>query len=110
MEFGSKVQMLRRNHNISQESLAAILKINRNYLSRIETGKSEPTLSVIRDIAKYFEVDVATLMDMDTNSLNSEEKIKRISNGCKYLLSDDLDFLIRVISVMREEYVKRGNK
>lgn len=107
MEFGSKVQALRRNHNISQESLAGILKINRNYLSRIETGKSEPTLSVIRDIAKYFEVDVATLMDMDTNSLNSEEKIKKISNGCRYLLDDDLNFLIRVISVMREEYVKR---
>ena len=109
MEFGNKVQMLRRNHNISQESLAAILKINRNYLSRIETGKSEPTLSVIKDIAKYFEIDVATLMDIDTNSLSSDEKIKRITNSCHYLLDDDLDFLIRMISIMREEYVKRDN-
>ena len=51
MDFGKKVQTLRKNHNISQENLAILLKINRNYLSRIETGKSEPTLSIIRDIA-----------------------------------------------------------
>ncbi len=108
MEFGNKIQLLRRSHNISQEKLAAILKINRNYLSRIETGKSEPTLSVIRDIAKYFEIDVATLMDIENSSTNSEEKIKKISSGCHYLLDDDLDFILRVISIMREEYVKRN--
>ena len=107
MEFGNKVQMLRRNHNISQESLAAILKVNRNYLSRVETGKSEPTLSIIKEIAKYFEVDVATLMDISNASVSSEEKIKKITNGCHHLLDSDLDFILRIISVMREEYVKR---
>ncbi len=110
MDFGNKVQMLRRNHNISQENLAAILKINRNYLSRIETGKSEPTLSVIRDIAKYFEVDVATMMDMNDEAISVQDKIKKINEGCHYLLDDDLDFIIRMISIMREEYVKRNIK
>ena len=43
MDFGSKIQMLRKNQGMSQETLAAILKINRNNLSRIETGKSEPS-------------------------------------------------------------------
>ena len=107
MDFGSKIQMLRKNNNLSQEKLAAILKINRNYLSRIETSKSEPSLSVLKDIAEYFKVDITTLMDIQINGSNSEEKIKKIVDGCKYLLGDDLDFLIRVISVMREEYVKK---
>ena len=110
MEFGNKVQILRKNHNISQENLASILKVNRNYLSRIETGKSEPTLSVIRDIAKYFGVDVASLMDMHNGTVSSEEKIKKIVSGCHHLLDDDLDFIIRIISVMREEYVKKDSK
>ena len=108
MDFGSKVQMLRKNCNLSQEKLAAILKINRNYLSRIETGKSEPSLSVLKDIAEYFKVDVTTLMDIQMNGSNTEEKIKEITEGCKYLLDDDLDFLLRIISVMREEYVKKN--
>lgn len=107
MEFGDKVQILRKNHNLSQENLANILKVNRNYLSRIETGKSEPTLSTIRDIAVFFKVDVASLLDIDKNNEGSEEKIKRINEGCRHLMNEDLDFLIRVISVMRKECVKK---
>lgn len=107
IEFGKKVQMLRKNHNISQENLAVLLKINRNYLSRIETGKSEPTLSVIRNIAAFFKVDVATLMDMKNSTEDISDKIKTITDGCQYLLGSDLDFIIRMISVMREEYVKK---
>ena len=107
MEFGKKVQMLRKNHNISQENLATLLKINRNYLSRIETGKSEPTLSIIKEIAIFFNIDVASLMDMNNANDDVKDKIKIITEGCNHLLGSDLDFLIRLISVMREEYVKK---
>ena len=107
MDFGNKVQVLRKSHGISQENLAAILKINRNYLSRIETGKSEPTLSIIKDIALYFNVDIASLMYINKNSEKHDDKIKKITEGCHYLMDDDLDFLIRVISIMRKECVKK---
>ena len=110
MEFGNKVQVLRKSHDLSQENLASILKINRNYLSRIETGKSEPTLSIIKDIALYFKVDVATLMNIDKSRENSENKIKQIVEGCHRLMDDDLDFLIRIISVMNNECVKKQYK
>lgn len=108
MDFGKKVQMLRKNNNLSQENLAVILRINRNYLSRIETGKSEPSLSVLKSIVEYFKVDVETLIDIKKNKGKVEDKIKKINEGCQHLLEDDLDFLIRIISVMREEYVKKG--
>lgn len=107
MEFGKKIQMLRKSQGISQENLAAILKINRNNLSRIETGKSEPTLSVIKGIVNYFKIDVASLMDLKGNPMDTKEKIKKINDECNYLLDSDLDFIIRLISVMRKEYVKR---
>lgn len=111
MEFGDKVKLLRKKHDLSQENLATILKINRNCLSRIETGKSEPSLSIIRDIAEYFKVDVASLMDIKNKKFDTKDKIKMIVDGCQYLMDDDLDFLIRVISVMRKEYVKyNGNE
>ena len=108
MDFGNKVQLLRKSHDLSQENLAAILKINRNYLSRIETGKSEPTLSIIREIAIFFHVDVASLMDIEKKHETSSEKIKRIATECHYLMDEDLDFLIRIISVMRNECVKKS--
>ena len=99
--------MLRKSHSLSQEKLAEILKINRNYLSRIETGKSEPTLSIIKNIVDYFNVDVASLMDIKNNNLNTKDKIKKINEECSYLLDNDLDLILRIISVMREEYVKK---
>mgnify|MGYP003295613078 CR=1 FL=1 len=89
MNFGTKVQMLRKNHGLSQEKLAIILNINRNYLSRIETSKSEPTLSVVRDIAKYFNIDVASLMNIE-DITSSKDKIKQITEGCNHLLDNDL--------------------
>lgn len=107
MDFGKKVQSLRKNHGISQENLASLIKINRNYLSRIETGKSEPTLSVIKRIATYFDVDVASLMDIKKSDMNFDEKIKMITDECSYLMDADLDLLIRLISIMKSEYVKK---
>lgn len=108
MNFGEKVQTLRRNNGISQEKLANELRINRNYLSRIETGKSEPDLSVIKNIATIFNVDVASLIGMENSNMSSEEKIKKINDDCKYLLEGDLDLLIRIISILREEYIKKN--
>ena len=107
MEFGEKIQMLRKSHGISQEALANILNINRNNLSRIETGKSEPNLSIIRDIAKYFNVDVASIVGISKDDISSKDKIKLISDNCNYLLDNDLDFLLRLTSTMREEFVKK---
>lgn len=108
MEFGKKIQMLRKSQGISQENLASILKINRNNLSRIETGKSEPTLSIIKNIVNYFNVDVISLMDLDNNFIDTKDKIKKISEECNHLLDNDLDFILRIISVMKEEYVKKN--
>lgn len=107
MKLGEKIQLMRKNHNISQENLAQALKINRNCLSRIETGKSEPSISVLKNLTKIFNVDIVSLLDMEDKKENSKEKIKTIYDGCQHLLNDDLDFLIRIISVMREEYVKK---
>ena len=47
MDLGSKIKNIRYNHNISQEEMAKILKINRNNLSRIETNKSLPTAEIL---------------------------------------------------------------
>ncbi len=106
MKLGEKIKFLRRGKNISQEELAAMLKINRNYLSRIETGKSDPTASVLKNIAKLFNVDLNSLLDINDADIENCNKIKYIVENCKYLNEKDLDFIVRIMTVMREEYVK----
>ena len=106
MKLGEKIKEIKKNKNISQESLAAMLKVNRNYLSRIETGKSEPSSSILKHIAEIFNIDLNTLLDINTDTLEKQEKINYIANSCKSLHDKDLDFMVRIITVMKEEYVK----
>lgn len=109
MKLGEKIKLLRKSKKISQEDLAGMLKINRNYLSRIETGKSEPNATVLKNIAKIFNIDLNSLLDVKEDNENSD-KIKYIIENCKYLNDKDLDFIVRIIIVMKEEYVKISTK
>ncbi len=108
VKIGDKIQALRKNNSMSQEDLAAELKINRNCLSRIETGKSEPSIAVVKNISKLFDIDISSLIDMDEEKKSNSEKIKTIAEGCKFLNENDLDFVIRLVSVLRAECVKKN--
>lgn len=109
MKIGEKIKILRKSSNISQEVLAQRLNVNRNCLSRVETGKVDPTITMVKDIATIFNVDIASLVDMKSGSMSYDDKIKLITEGCYYLTDKDLDFVIRMISIMREEYVRRSS-
>ena len=106
MKLGEKVKQLRKNKGISQEELAVMLKINRNYLSRIETGKSEPTSTILKHIAEIFKIDLNSLLEIKSDEDSTTNKMKYITENCKYLHEKDLEFIVRIITVMREEYVK----
>lgn len=110
MKLGEKIKQLRKSKGISQEDLASMLKINRNYLSRIETGKSEPTSSVLKNIAQIFSIDLNSLLDISEDGNKNTDKIRYIVDNCKQLHDKDLDFIVRIMSVMREEYVKINTK
>lgn len=106
MKLGDKIKYLRKNKGISQEELAAMLKINRNFLSRIETGKSEPNAGILKNIGLIFNVDINSLLDINNDEEQKINKIKYITENCKYLQEKDLEFIVRIITIMREEYVK----
>ena len=110
MKLGEKVKELRKTKNISQEQLANMLKINRNYLSRIETGKSEPTSGILNQLAEIFNIDLNSLLDITEEHQEKKEKIKYIEDNTKYLKDKDLDLIIRIMSIMKEEYVKINTK
>ena len=108
MDLGIKIKNLRDIEKISQEQLAKTLKINRNYLSRIETGKSEPTSSILKDLANIFNISIDSLLDISNNDTSNEDKIDLIYKRLKYLDNNDLVFLIRVTDVMTKEFVKKN--
>lgn len=114
MTLGTKIRNIRCNNKYSQEDMARILKVNRNYLSRIETSKSSPTPEVLVRIAEAFDISLDSLLGVNQNNADEErrrnEKIKKISNYCTYLSNQELDFVSNMLCVMSNNSKKDSIK
>jgi len=60
--LGERVRQLRRQRELSQESVAFDAGIHTNHLSAIERGEANPSFLVLVSIAKVLGVSVADLV------------------------------------------------
>lgn len=56
------LRMIRVFHDMSQKDLAARLEIAPSYLSEIEAGKKEPTLTLLRKYSEHFRIPMSSIM------------------------------------------------
>ena len=82
--FGLRVKRLRAEKLMTQEELAESCQLFRTYMSRIESGLANPTLTVIHALADGLGVQVQDLFDEAEASMavlplrvNSEKKTSR---------------------------------
>lgn len=62
IKLGYNLKKIRTKKKISQGRIAKELGVSRGFISTIENGKTNPTLSTIAKIAKAIEVSVGELM------------------------------------------------
>ena len=62
LRLGENLKQIRLQKNISQSDLAKILGVNKSYISNIENGKMNPTLSTIANLAQKLEVTTNELL------------------------------------------------
>jgi transcriptional regulator with XRE-family HTH domain len=60
--FGMRLKELREQKGLTQEALAEKIGVSRGYLSRLEMGRHDPSLSLLRRLARALMVDVAKLL------------------------------------------------
>lgn len=63
--FGANMKKVRRSKKLSQEALAYKADISLSQVGRIERGETNPTISTIKHIALYLEVEVSMLFDFE---------------------------------------------
>ncbi len=56
MNFGKVIKKYRMDANLSQVTLSKRLKVQSTYISAIENGKKEPSLNLLKKIAKAFHI------------------------------------------------------
>ncbi len=52
------IEQLRKDKDLSQIELAAILSVSRQTISSLETGRYNPSIELAFKIARYFEKDI----------------------------------------------------
>lgn len=60
--LGENLKKLRLKKKMSQGDLAAALKVDRAYISNIENGRMNPTLSTLERVANALQVSTSELL------------------------------------------------
>ncbi len=61
-KLGENLKRIRTEKNMSQGDIARALEVDRGYISNIENGKQNPTLSTIAKLADSLRVSVDELL------------------------------------------------
>ncbi|WP_427834131.1 helix-turn-helix domain-containing protein [Actinobacillus pleuropneumoniae] len=59
IDIGITITKLRKKKNLSQESLAELSEIHRTYLSEVEGGKRNPTISVLNRVVEALGISMS---------------------------------------------------
>lgn len=62
-KFGARVRELRKDAGISQEKLAELAELHRTYVSGVERGERNASLTSIARIAKALNVSLSKLFE-----------------------------------------------
>lgn len=75
-KIGIFLKEIRKEKGLTQEQLAEMLGVSGRTVSRWETGTNMPDLSILIQLAEYYEVEIKEILDGERKSGNMDEKLK----------------------------------
>ena len=92
LQIGLKIQALRKTKKLTQEQLAEAVGVSWRTISNLETGKVIPSLQVICDVARCFDVSIDELLDTQITKNKSVTRIQKENQVTQtiYQLNDRL--------------------
>ena len=76
IKIGSFLKELRMEKGLTQAKLAEQLNTTNRSVSRWETGSTLPDISILIDLADFYEVDIKEIIDGERKSENMTENLK----------------------------------
>lgn len=86
MELGNNIKELRRQKGLRQEQLAEAMGVSTASVSKWETNQSYPELTLLAELADFFEVSMDTLVGHRLNADRMEALIDKVEKS-----TDDRD-------------------
>lgn len=75
-KIGSFLRELRKEKGHTQEEFAEIMRVSNRTVSRWETGSNMPDLSILVEIADYYDVDIRELLDGERRSEKMDKDVR----------------------------------
>ncbi len=66
-ELDNNIAKLRSKQKISQQELADAIGVSRKTISTVETGRFTPSVVIALKIARYFEVPVEKIFELESS-------------------------------------------
>lgn len=81
MTLGSAIKLIRTGKGVKQRALATELNVSANYLSLLEAGKREPSISFLRRLARQLEVPIGMFFlwqDPQTSNVRNTDQVREL--------------------------------
>ena len=91
MDFGKKLQALRKQKGLTQEELAKSLYVSRTAISKWESGRGTPSIESLKSIASFFSVTVDELLSSEQILNIAEEDRSKAINRFRDLIFGIVD-------------------
>lgn len=76
IKIGAFLKELRKEHELSQEQLAQRFNVSSRSVSRWENGNTMPDISIMIELADYYDIDIRDLLRGERKSEKMEENLK----------------------------------
>ena len=78
-KIGSFLRELRKEQRITQEDLAEKLNVSSRTISHWETGSNMPDISLLIEIADFFDVSIPEIINGERKSEKMDEEVKEVA-------------------------------
>lgn len=75
-KIGNFLKELRKGKNITQEQLAEMLNVSGRTVSRWETGSNMPDISLLIELAEFYDVSIPEIIKGERKSETMNEEVK----------------------------------
>ncbi len=100
-KLGSRIKAFRKAKGLSQEQFAELIGIEPKHVSRLEVGKSYPTIDRLEKIAVALDVPMGSFFDIG-NQTYYEEKAKKLELMMRELDEDYRRIILKFTEIVRE--------
>lgn len=100
MEFGEKLQALRKGRSMTQEALAEALFVSRTAVSKWESGRGYPSIDSLREISRFFGVSIDELIGADEVIAAASDEKRAYVGRTTALICGALDALLALLMII----------